>query len=109
MTSNCRLFTAEKRSPTKAFRRRLFLAALVRVHRTASGLMSTAVTSAPALAAHKATTPDPHPISRRDFPARGSEEMNFARIGLDPKYLGWNTPGNTSRSRFATLVSTHFV
>src|SRR5262245_31241408 len=66
----------------------LFLSAFAFVHRTASGLMSTAVTLAPARAAHIATTPDPHPISRNVLPRSGRDDTKFARIEVEPKYFG---------------------
>src|SRR5262245_28729982 len=108
MTSNRLPLSREKRSPLRTLTLSLFLSALASVHRTASGLMSMAVTSAPALAAHKATTPDPQPISRNDLPWSGSDETNFARMELEPKYFGWKTPGYTSRSSFSTRVRTDF-
>src|SRR5688572_32619542 len=70
--------------------------------------MSTAVTSAPACAAHNATTPEPQPTSRNDLPFRGKDEINRARIELEPKYFGWKTPGKTSRSSPSTRVLTCF-
>src|SRR5262245_31670481 len=88
MTSNLLASSAENRSDSRTVTHRSFFFAFTIVHRTASGLISTAVTLAPARAAQRATTPAPHPISSKDLSRSDSDETNLARIDVEPKYRG---------------------
>src|SRR5687768_12344471 len=85
ITSNCRPESDSNKSPLIISSLRVSLDELALVQRTASELISTAVTAAPSLAAHRATMPEPHPISRKAFPAIGSDVTKRARIELDPQ------------------------
>src|SRR5207247_152837 len=73
-----------------------------------SGMTSTAVTCAPPRAAQRATRPEPQPTSRKDLPARSSEETKRAEMELEPKYRGWKTVGKTVSVKPSTRVDTVF-
>ena len=106
ITSNCPPSIAVNKSLSCAVMSNECRPAFARVQRTASALISTAVTRAPARAAHIPIRPEPHPRSRNDFPVNCREDTNLARIALDPKYRGWKTIGKTSRSKPSTRVLT---
>jgi len=69
--------------------------ALAAVARTASGLMSTAVTVAPARAATNDSRPLPHPTSSTVSPTGRRFSISVASTPLEKNNPGWNTPVGT--------------
>jgi hypothetical protein len=61
--------------------------------------------AAPALAAARASMPDPVPTSATRLPLRSRPARKFAKNLLVRKYRGWNTVGRTVSRKPATRAT----